>query len=180
MGEDFQSAPVPIRLTCRYSNGTVVSYGARALAYDDSSLRVLSSEGFEKGISLNVLAPFLGGIASCRVAGASRSSQQPGYFELQLKFLKKPLPAAQQMKEAPQASARKGVPEDLARAAEELAERLESARGQLFSEVLKRAPASPRPLFLLVSAAAVLLLLQEKGLLDARHVLETVRRKERT
>ena len=76
MGADFHTDPVPIRLSCRYSNGAVVSYGARALAYNDSSLQVLSSENFEKGIRLNILAPFLEGIASCRVAATARSRGQ--------------------------------------------------------------------------------------------------------
>ena len=94
IGEDFHSAPVVIRMTCRYSNGIIVTYGGHALAYDSSSLRVLSGDNFEKGISLRVIAPFLDGIAACRVASSSRSQEQPGRFEVELRFLKKPVPAA--------------------------------------------------------------------------------------
>ena len=94
IGEDFHSAPVVIRMTRRYSNGIIITYGGLALAYDDSSLRVLSAEKLEKGVNLNVLAPFLSGVATCRVASSSRSQEQPARFELELRFLKKPVPAA--------------------------------------------------------------------------------------
>ena len=90
IGEDFHSAPVLIRMICRYSNGIMVTYGGHALAYDQSSLRVLSADNFEKGINLSVMASFLDGIAACRVASSSRCQEQPGRFELELRFLKKP------------------------------------------------------------------------------------------
>ena len=67
MGGDFRASPIAIRLSCRYSNGTVVSYVGRALHLDDSQLRVLSAETFESGVQLSVLAPFWDGISSCRV-----------------------------------------------------------------------------------------------------------------
>jgi hypothetical protein len=89
MDEDPHSTSVPVRLSCRYSNGTVVSYAARAVSYDDSSLRVLSAENFEKGVTLNVLAPFMDGLISCKVCSTSRIPEQLAYFELELKVLKK-------------------------------------------------------------------------------------------
>lgn len=174
MGADFHTDPVPIRLSCRYSNGAVVSYGARALAYNDSSLQVLSSENFEKGIRLNILAPFLEGIASCRVAATARSREQPAYFELDLRFLKKPVPAAPAKKVTVEAAGRL-LPEEAALAAQELAARLERSDTPRFAEVLREISSSQRPLFLAVSAAAVVLLLQDKGALDLRHLMEKVR-----
>ena len=177
MGEDFRAAPVPIRLSCRYSNGTVVSYAARALAYDDSSLRVLSSENFEKGVPLSVLAPFLGGISSCRVLATSRSQEQPAYFELDLNILKKPAPVPQPKKDSAVQDPRCLIPEDVVLAARELAARLEQSDSLRFSQVLQLFLPAQRLALLGVSSAAVALLLQEKGLLDLRRLVETLNRK---
>ncbi|MBI4442484.1 MAG: hypothetical protein HY649_03810 [Acidobacteria bacterium] len=171
MGEDFHATPVPIRLSCRYSNGAVVSYGARALAYDDSSLQVLSSENFEQGIRLNILAPFLQGIVSCRVVAASRSREQPAYFELNLRILKKPPPAAPQ-KKLPVEAVSRLLPEEAALAARELAGRLERGDTLRWAHIIEEIPASQRPVYLTVTAAAVALLLQDKGTLDLRHLME--------
>ena len=172
MGEDYHAAPVPIRLSCRYSNGAVVSYGARALAYDDSSMQVLSSENFEPGIRLNILAPFLKGIVSCRVVAAARSREQPAYFELDLRILKKPPPAVPQKKELPVEAVSRLLPEEAAVAARELAGRLERGGTLRFAEVIQEIPSSQRPVYLAVAAAAVVLLLQDKGTLDLRHLME--------
>ncbi len=95
MCEHVHSAPIPIRLRCGCSNGAVVSYLARALAFDDSSMRILSSENFEKGVQLDVMAPFLEATVSCRVPETSRSQAQPAYFELDLRLLRKSPPVAQ-------------------------------------------------------------------------------------
>jgi hypothetical protein len=168
MGEDF-SAPVPIRLTCRYSNGVVVSYGARALAYNESSLRVLSSENFEQGIHLNVIAPFLEGVASCRVTATCRSRKQPPYFELDLKLVKKPVLTTRLQADQQAEQHKKGIPEEVVLAAQNLALALEKGAGRSFSQVLEDAPS--RPLALLLAVAGVLLVLQGKSLLDVRHVL---------
>lgn len=171
MSEDFHSAPVPIRMSCRYSNGLTVSYGARALAYDDSSLRVLSSEDFARGITLNIFAPFWEGITACRVAASARNRKQPAYFELELSLLKKPLPAARAKKKPAVEQTRKAIPQKVAFAAEQMAAALELAADKGISQVWRQLPPSRRPLFLTVSAAAVLLLLQEKGLLDVQNLL---------
>ena len=80
MGEDFHPAPVPISLSIRHPSGWVASYGARALAYDDSSLRVLSSEDFEKGTQLRVRAArswkasFPAWFPRCRGSGYNRGT----------------------------------------------------------------------------------------------------------
>ena len=172
MGEDYHAAPVPIRLSCRYSNGAVVSYGARALAYDDSSMQVLSSENFEPGIRLNILAPFLKGIVSCRVVAAARSREQPAYFELDLRILKKPPPAAAQKKASPVETVSRLLPEEAALAARYLAGRLERGDALRWTHVMQEIPSSQRPVYLAVTAAAVVLLLQDKATLDLRHLLE--------
>ena len=181
MGENFRSAPVPIRLTCRYSNGSVVSYGARALGYDDSSIQVLSSAIFERGISLNVLAPFWKGMVSCRVAASSRSQQQPAYFELDLKFVSKLAPLEQAeagpLGDPAGSRTRKPLPREAVLAAQELAVKLEATPGRKFSDVLQETAQSRRLLSLLVTVAGVLVVLHEKGVVDVRHLLGAIRQK---
>ena len=188
MGEDFRPVPVPIRLSCRYSNGTVVSCVARALAYDDSFLRVLSSEGFDKGIQLSVVAPFLDGIVTCRVSATSRSRDEAAYFELKLRFLKKPTPptrlevgsAAGEMRlSVPEEEKRPPVPEAVGLVARELAGRLEQGGALRYSQLLEMHLPAQRPNLLAISAAAVAMLLQEKSLLDVRHLVATFQRKSR-
>jgi len=181
MRENFQSAPVPIRLTCRYSNGSVVSYGARALGYDDSSIQVLSSEIFARGISLNVLAPFWKGMVPCRVAASSRNQQQPAYFELDLKFVSK-LASLEQAEARPLGNAdrepaRKPLPREAVLAAQELAVKLEATPGRKFSDVLQETAPSRRLLSLLVTVAGVLAVLHEKGVVDVRHLLGAIKGK---
>lgn len=176
---DFHSAPVPVRLSFRYANGTVVSYLARAVACDDSSLRVLSAEGFEKGVRLNVLAPFLQGIVPCRVAAASRSREQATYFVLDLKFLKKPDRVIESHKAV--AVEESGlVPEDVARISREFAAQLEQHQDRRIFQVLQQAPADRHLVLLAVLAAAAALLLQDKGLLDLHHLSEGLKLKGRT
>jgi len=173
--KDFRSAPITIRLSCRYSNGSVVSHVARALACDDSSLRVLSAEGFEAGVRLNVLAPFLDGVTGCRVVAAARSSQQPAYFELELRILEKPRQVLQVKIELPPEANQRLLPEELAVAARDFATRLEQDDKSRFSEVFGQAAAEQRPLLLTVVAASVALLLQGKELVDLRHLAETLK-----
>src|ERR1051325_4539859 len=78
------ATPVPIRLAYRYPNGSMVSYNARALAHDDSRILAVVNEEFEPGISIAVMAPFLDGMTTARVASAIRSKKQPGYHEVVL------------------------------------------------------------------------------------------------
>ena len=167
MDEDFQSAPVPISLSIRHSGGRVETYGARALAYHDSSLRVLSSEDFAKGARLNVRAPFLEGVVSCRVSAVSRKRD---HFELDLRFLKKAATKVAPKKKA----AQRILPESEARAARELAARLERGEALRFSQVLQETPPNRRPLLCSLSGVALILLLQDKTNLDARRLLQTV------
>jgi len=186
MREDFRRAPIPIRLSCRYSNGAVVSFVARALICDDSSLRVLSAENFEKGVQLNVLAPFLDGISYCSVSTSSRSRKDAGFYELDLKFLKTPKPVALPKTTAPAERPKTTVPaeekhptipQEVVLAAQKLAERLEKGASLPFSEVIELFLPAQRLTLLAINAAAVALLMQEKGLVDVKHLVETFQQK---
>ncbi len=177
MGEDFRAAPVPIRLSCRYSNGTVVSCVARALSFDDTSLRVLSSEGFEPGVQLNILAPFLEGIVACRVASAARSRALPAYFELVLQLVKKPSPVAKPIPLTTNAEDSEHLSEERIQAARKFASELEEHTQMCFSEVLDRVPPAQHHLLLAIAAAAVGIILYEKGSLDLKHWIGVLSRK---
>ena len=175
MGEDLHAAPVPVRLSCRYSNGTVVSYVGRALSYDDSSLRVLSAENFEKGVLLNVLAPFMEGIVSCKVWTTSRSQEQTAYFELDLKVLKKLAPVRPPPQ--PKDTASLPIPEAVALTGLRFAARLENVGSLPFSQALQEYQPAERLMLLAICAPAVALLLQGEKLLDLKHLVEAFRKK---
>ena len=167
MGEDLESAPVPISLSIRHSSGRVATYTVRALAYDDTSLRVISPEDFEQGTRLKVRAPFLEGIVSCQVSAVSRKRE---HFELDLRFLRKAATKVEPNKKAAQPI----LPESAARAARELAIRLERGEALPFSQVLQEIHPTRRPLLCSLSGLALILLLQEKTMLDASRLLETL------
>jgi hypothetical protein len=175
VGEDFRPAPVMISLSLRYPNGVVNRSAAQALSYNDSSLRVLTTEEFEKGNLLKVLAPFLKGIVSCRVSSTVRSREQPGFFELELRFLKKPVPAARPKKDRAVGAARLFSRAKVVLAAEELAGRLERGEALRFSQVLQEIGAPRRPFCEAVSAVAIMLLLQDRAALDLRQVLDRLK-----
>ena len=168
-------SPVPVRLSLRYPNGMVISHNARALSYDEKSLRVLSSHQFEKGTTLSVLAPFFEGIATCWVFGIARSKEQPGYYELVLEFAKKlavvavPAPASRTQPTPPQRNEMK-----------ETVERLTAGLYRLpappFSQALREIPSEQRSLALVAGAAAVISLLQEKGLVDLSRLVREARK----
>ena len=171
MGEYFHTAPVPIRLSCRYSNGTVVSYAALAISYHDSTLHVHSSENFQKSEKLQVSAPFIEGVAPCCVVGAGRRQKQSQYYELDLKLLKKPaIVVAPEKVEAPHLD----IPKEVGLAGLELATRLAINGTPPFSQVLREFPTEKRPLLLAITAPAIALLLQEKNLLDLRRLFDGI------
>lgn len=169
MGEDFHARPIPIRLTCRYDNGIVISYYGQALAYDDSSLQVLSAETFEEGVQLRVLAPFIDGVAYCQVLGSSRRRGASGGFELTLKVLSKITPRAKREKSSSEDLSQNHV----VSIAEELAARLEQDDKQRFSRVLREFPEEQHSLLVAITAAGLSFLLQEKEHLDLRHLVRT-------
>ena len=173
-GEDFHSAPVPILMSVRYSNGMLFQSRGRALFYNSSSLRVLSPEPFEEGILVNVSAPFLKGITSCSVSSTLRTPERPGYFELDLRFVTNPVPVPgiKGIKEnAEKDSPPFPIPKGVTLAAQQFASRLEQSSTLRFSQVLQEIQPAQRPLFQAVSAIAVMLLLQDKAALDLRRLL---------
>lgn len=169
--------PVPVRLSLRYSNGIVLTHNVRALSYDENALRVLSSQPFEQGATLTVLAPFFDGIATCWVFGISKSQEQPGYFEIDLQFAKKPVLVSQ----APQSpAARRKQPRPAQRvAAQEAIEHLITGLYRLpsppFSQVIRELPPTSRSAALVASAAAVIFLLQGKGIVNLDRLVQNVR-----
>ena len=170
----LSKTPVPVRLSLRYSNGIVLSHNARALSYDEASLRVLSSHPLEQGATLSVLAPFFDGITTCWVFGISRSPEQPGYFELDLQFAKKPILVSQSP------VARRKQPRQAERvAAQGAIERLITGLYRLppppFSQVLRELPPESRSAALVASAAAVIFLLHEKGIVNLGRLVQNVR-----
>ena len=166
--------PVPVRLSLRYSNGLTVTHNARALSYDENSLRVLSSQPFEQGATLSVLVPFFDGITTCWVVGIVGSKDQPGYFELDLQFVKKPIlvsqsPAARrkQPRRAEHAAARETI--------EQLITGLYRLPPPPFSQAIRELPPESRSPALVASAAAVIFLLHEKGLVNLGRLVQNVR-----
>ena len=158
-------------LGVRYSNGIVINYHARALSYDTTSLRVLLSEELEAGISVNVLAPFLAKAASCKILNVSRNPERPGYFEVELKFLKKPVLAKLENQDAVAETPLSFTPEGVSRAAQEFAAILEREEPQPFSQALRQIHPDRRAISGAASALALMLLLQDKEILDIRRVL---------
>ena len=188
----FNKGPVPVRLAYRYPNGSMVSYAARAVSYDGMSLRVVVNEGFQEGVSLTVMAPFLEGLTAGRVSRASRSKDQPGYYEIILRVGKgngSVLTGASE--EVFQGTAGAGqldgvepagrkqparvVPEAIAQAAEELSSALYRLPIPRFSQALQWTPVKSRPLALLAAVAAAVHLLEEKGLVNTTYLFRTVK-----
>ena len=178
MRGDFHSNPVAIRISCRYVNGSVVHYGARALFCGEFSLRILCPQYFEPGITLQVLARFLEGLTTCRVSAIRRSRKQRGNLELDLEFVEEPVPATAEIPEIVPEKARRTVPEELALAAKKLAGQLERDSTKRLSQVLEAFPAASRRPALFAGVAALLLLLGEKDLAYLRHVLAAVRERQ--
>jgi len=165
----------PVRLALRYANGVVISHNARALSYDEKSLRVLSSQQFDMGTTLSVLAPFFEGIATCWVIGVVRSPEQPGYYELALEFAKKPVMLAVSAP-APRAQRSQLYQNEMAEAIELLTTGLYRLPPPRFSQVLRELPSELRSLALTASAAAVIFLLREKGLVDLNRLVRESRK----
>jgi len=178
MAATISKSPTPVRLSLRYSNGVVVSHNARALACDENSLRLLSSQEFEKGSTLTVLAPFLDGIATCWVFGCVRSRELPGCFELVLHFAKKPAFAAVSALARPQEQKQRTSLRDeaLQDATELLINGLYRLPPPQFSQVLHEIPPELRSPALVSAAAAVIFLLQQKGSVNLVRLIGDVRK----
>ena len=177
MHGDFHTAPVPIRLSCRYTNGVALSFGARALSCTDASVRVLCSQHFDPGISLQVTARFWERTTACRVVAVRRSHKHRPSFEMDLEFVEKQLLESPEVKETIGEKGGGAVPAELIRAAGELAGQLERDEPQPLSQVFEALPSAVRPLALVVCAAALLRLLGEKNAADGRRLLAALREK---
>ena len=200
MAEAGAAKPVPIRLAQRYPNGSMISYSARAIARDDDSVRVLVNEEFETGIKLAVMAPFLDGLTTARVHSVTRSKKQPGYFEVLLRIGEDTISAVRLKadiqnddSEKRESGADRGpeggegvvaeqipckpsavVPELAVEAAERLAYELRHLPTRKLSQVLDELPSGLRSMSLLVAIAAAIHLLQQKGHVEARRLLDNL------
>ena len=157
-------------LGVRYSNGILLNFHARALSYDTTALRVLCTEPLETGIAVNVSAPFLANVGSCSIFSVSRKPDRPGYFEIELNFLKKPALKEVADQDVAAENPLSFTAEGISRAAQEFAALLESGELQPFSRVLEQAQLDRRPMFGAASALALMLLLQDKEILDIRRL----------
>jgi len=158
----------PVRLTCRYSNGIVKTFVARAVSLDGLALQVLCTEGFEPGIGLTVMAAFLSGGQSSRVTAVKRDPKAGFLVSLQLQPVIVAKPPAKAIKTSSAAKAA------FSRYAKQLADKLAFAgktpyRKAAFGRGVQQG-------YVAVTAAAVLLLLAEKNQLDAVAILERVRK----
>ncbi len=178
MTGDSHLAPVSIRILCKYSNGITRRCYARAVACGTTSLSVLSSEAFEEGVRLHVLAPFLASMASYRVAKSTRSKRYPSLFELQLIFLHEQILDLVRNEEITGKTI-SGDPDDdlknMVVAAANLADRIEQSGGIGLLPARQELPRFQRRLQLVAYIAATLLLLQEKVNFDIRHFLRFAR-----
>jgi len=199
MSQAVATAPVPIRLAYRYPNGSMISYSARATTYDDSVISVMVNEAFEPGVSLAVMAPFLGGLTNARVTSAIRSKKQPGYYEVILALDDQTISSTGPGGEAPtgsstgepqpgpespdggEATAKRWslarVPEELVDAAKQLGNALEVVPPRRFSEAIERIAPEWRGTATVIAAAAVLHLCEQKGVVPARQLVRGARKR---
>jgi hypothetical protein len=194
MTQAVTAGPVPIRLAYRYPNGSMISYSARATAHDDSTLRVMVNEAFEPGISLAVMAPFLRGLTNARVTSVIRSKKQPGYYEVILALAAEANSAAGLSSEGPgnsvmnerqpglpEPSSKRWslarVPEELADVAKQLGDMLEVVPPRRISEVMEGIAPELRGTATVIAAAAVLHLLEQKGVVPAWQLVRGARKR---
>lgn len=166
---DFRAAPVPIRLSCPFSNGITLNYYARALSCNSRVLKVLSVNPFERDLQLIVAAPFFGGLVRCQVASVTRSKRQASTYEVDLRFV-----------ESTGLRADRGDPgwpeeiacpspilsADIAQVASEMAAALESSMGIPFAKAYGQVRDQNRHLKLLALIAALVQLSRERGLVS--------------
>lgn len=169
-GDSGKTAGGFVRLSCRYSNGLVKTTVARAVAQQGPEFRVLSSEQFEPGLVLTAWASFLPAGQACRVK-AVHCGPQAGSFLLDLELL----PAGRLSPVPPPAAAQK-PPVSFTVYAGELAARLDAAgRAPYYRAAFSHAGPRERQGFLKSTAAAVFLLLAQKGWLDSSELLPKLR-----
>jgi hypothetical protein len=200
MTQAVATAPVSIRLAFRYPNGSMVSYSARALSYDESLIHVVVNEEFEAGISLAVMAPFLEGLTTAHVSSVIRSKKHPGYFEMVLRFGEVPTFTGEGENGLAEGLSRNGeglggrgggaghrnaaerkslgiLPGEIGDAAKELANLLEVVPPRRLSEALGRVASESRRAALVVAAAAILQLLDKQEIIEARRLVRGAKEK---
>lgn len=145
-----------------------MSYVARALGFDGKTLRVLSKDSFERGVSLTVMASMLPKPVPMRVTSVTRSADQPGYFIVELHPVVPVKFTIGQTTLGP-----------LEMAAAVLAARLSAAGpGITVEQALAMLDPGERGPCIKAAAAAVLLLLQSKGVLDPVPLLFSVKERK--
>lgn len=162
---------LPVRLNCRYSNGIVKTFLARAVSYEGGVLHVLTTEKFEVGISLRVLSPLLSGPTAFRVAGLTKSEDQRGSFLMEMHALT-PLESSAVSKPPVTAA----IPQVFRAAAAELADRLEliGAEGTLREALEGMSPTHAR-ICVWAAVGAVLVLAERNGFADPLPLLRSLR-----
>lgn len=180
---DFRSAPVPIRLSCPFTNGITLNYYARALTCNGRVLRVLSVNPFERDLQLIVAAPFFNGPVRCQVASITRSKRLASSYELDLRYGDTPTlrgTSEDRWSDVSVDSSVEALPihsVDIAQTASELAVALETNLGIPFAKAFAQVRVRDRHLKLLALIAAMLSLAREKGLADPDVVATVLRRK---
>lgn len=174
-----------VRLSCRYSNGMVMTFMGRLVSHEDETLRVVTSEKFDVGIPLTATCDLLSGPTVFRVAKVTRWEDQAGYFLLELQpptqpTPTRPKPATLQALAGPPATstvakparpelrAKTAVPEAFRAAAAVLADRLVlvGPRATLQDALDGMRPRSAKAC-VWVAATALLLLAQRNGLAES-------------
>ena len=181
ISRDFRSAPVPIRLSCPFSNGITLNYYARALSLNSRVLRVLSVNPFERELQLIVAAPFLSGLVRCQVASIRRSKRQASTYEVDLRYVDSPVLLGLQDPNLDTDPSGKACPSpilsaDIANVATELAAELETRMGISFAKAYAQVRDQNRHMKLLALISAVLNLVSEKNLAGRAGISVVVKR----
>lgn len=170
---------IRVRLSCRYSNGIVMTFVGRVVSHEEGTLRVVTSEKFDVGIPLTATCDLLSGPTVFRVAKVTRWEDQAGFFLVELQPPTRPKPATPQALAGPPATtsvakpaqpelrAKTAVPEALRAAAAVLADRLVlvGPRATLQEALDGMRPRSAKAC-VWVAATALLLLAQRNGLAE--------------
>ncbi len=182
-----KKALLRVRLSCRYSNGIVMTFVGRVVSHEDETLRVATSEKFDVGIPLTATCDLLSGPTVFRVANVTRWEDQAGFFLLELHLLTRPKPAAPQalagppattvvaQPAAPELRTKTAVPEAFRSAAAVLADRLVlvGPRATL-QEALDGMSRRSAKACVWVAATALLLLAQRNGLAEPLPLVRSV------
>lgn len=176
---DFRAAPVPIRLSCPFSNGIILNYYARALSCNARVLKVLSLNPFERQLQLIVAAPFFNGMVRCQVASVARSKLQASTYEVDLRYVDAPLLTDYHSDDGARVITCPSpmLAADIAQAACEVVAALESSMGIPFAKAFGQVRDQNRHMKLLALIAALLNLAREKGLAGLDVIEDNIKRR---